>query len=51
MKKEFNSIYIVQEQDNIEKIAKKYGKNPVEILIYNSVTPDMIKKGLILYIK
>ncbi len=50
MKKEFNKIYIVSTNDNIEKIAKKYNQNPTKILILNSLTPNMIKKGQILII-
>ncbi len=50
MKKELNQIYIVQENDNIEKIAKKYKINPINILISNKISPKMIKKGVILYI-
>jgi len=47
MKKEFNKIYIVSTNDNI---AKKYNQNPTKILILNSLTPNMIKKGQILII-
>lgn len=51
MKKEMNNYYIVEENDNLEKIAKKYQINPIKILILNKITPNKIKKGLILYIK
>lgn len=51
MKKELNEIYIVESQDDIEKIAKKYQKNTIEILIKNNLLPNMIKKGNILFIK
>ena len=50
MQKELNFIYIVQEGDNIESIAKKYGVSAMKILIKNSVSPSMIKKGKILVI-
>lgn len=50
MKKELNKFYIVTSGDNIEKIAKKYNKNPTTILISNYMSPFMIKKGQILYI-
>ena len=43
--------YIVKENDTIDKIAQKYGLNPTLILINNSITPHMIKKGNILFIK
>lgn len=51
MRKELNQIYIVKENDNIENIAKKYQLNPINILIYNNLSPKMIKKGTILFIK
>lgn len=51
MKKEFNQIYIVKENDNIEKIAKKYQVSPIYILIYNNLSPKMIKRGRVLFIK
>ena len=51
MKKEFNQIYIVKENDNIEKIAKKYQVSPISILIYNNLSPKMIKRGRVLFIK
>lgn len=50
MQKELNFIYIVQDGDNIESIAKKYGVSAMKILIKNSVSPSMIKKGKILII-
>ena len=50
MKKEYNQIYIVQEGDNIEKIAEKYKISPLSILIANNITPKMIKKGKVLFI-
>ncbi len=50
MRKENNQIYIVEKDDTIDKIASKYNKNPVEILIKNSISPGMIKEGLVLYI-
>ena len=51
MKKEFNNIYIIEENDTIESIALKYGKKPIEILIYNSMTPKMVTRGNIIIIK
>lgn len=51
MKKEFNQIYIVKENDNIESISKKYNVPPISILITNNITPKMIKKGKVLIIK
>lgn len=51
MKKEYNQIYIVKENDNIEKIAKKYQVSPISILIYNNLSPKMIKRGRVLFIK
>ncbi len=51
MKKEFNQIYIIEKNDNIEKIAKKYNKNPLNILINNKILPNKLKKGDILIIK
>lgn len=51
MKKEFNSLYIVQQDDNIEKIAQKYNVSTISILINNNITPNMIKKGMVLHIK
>ena len=51
MKKEFNNIYIAQENDSIDSIAKKYNTSPIKILIENSITPAMIKKGVYLIIK
>ncbi len=51
MKKELNKLYIVEEGDTIEGIAKKYKKNEITILINNSILPTMIKKGYILIIK
>ena len=42
MKKEFNTIYIVEKFDTIETIAKKYNKNPVEILLKNNITPKKV---------
>ncbi len=50
MKKELNYIYIVQEGDNIESIAKKYGVSAMRILIKNSISPSMVKKGKVLII-
>ena len=51
MKKEFNKYYLVKEDETIESIATKLNKNPLEILLSNRITPNMIKKGLVLYIK
>lgn len=51
MKKEYNQIYIVKEHDSIDSISKKYGLSPLKILIDNNVSPKMIKKGKILFIK
>ena len=51
MKKEYNQIYIVKEDDNLEKIAEKYNVTPLSILLTNNVTPKMIKKGKVLFIK
>ena len=51
MKKEKNILYIVEENENIEKIAKKYNVSTLSILIYNNLTPSMIKKGMPLIIK
>ena len=51
MKKEYNSLYIVQEHDNIDMIDKKYGVSSLSILIANNITPGMIKKGKVLFIK
>ena len=51
MKKEFNKIYIVENGDNIDKIAEKYNVSAVSILIINNITPSMLKKGMILFIK
>lgn len=51
MKKEYNQIYIVKENDSIEKIAEKYNVSTLSILIANNVTPKMIKKGKVLFIK
>ena len=50
MKKSLNSVYIVQQGDNIEKIAKKYNISTISILIKNNITPNMIKKGRVLII-
>ncbi len=50
MKKEINNFYIVEEDDNIDTIAKKYKKSPIEILIKNGITPNMIIKEMVLYI-
>ena len=51
MKKEFNQYYIVEEGETIQSIALKLNKNPIEILLSNALTPNMIKKGYVLYIK
>ncbi len=51
MKKELNEIYIVNENDTLEKIAQKYGINEISILIKNNTLPSMIKKGYVLFIK
>ena len=51
MKKEYNQIYIVKEGDNLEKIAEKYKVSPLSILITNNITPKMIKKGKVIFIK
>lgn len=51
MKKEFNKLYIVQKNDTIESIAKKYNVSTLSILIANNITPSMIKENLVLYIK
>ncbi len=51
MKKEFNQIYIVKENDTLELISKKYNVCPISILINNNITPKMIKKGKVLIIK
>ena len=51
MKKEFNSMYIVQQGDTLEKIAEKYSVSTISILISNNITPGMIKKDMVLYIK
>ena len=47
MKKEFNTLYIVQSNETVETIAKKYGVSELSILINNNITPNMIKKSLI----
>ncbi len=51
MKKEFNQIYIVKENDNIDTIAQKYEISPIKILIYNNISPKMVTKGKIIFIK
>lgn len=51
MKKMLNEIYIVKPHDTINSIAKKYGVNPLTILLYNNITPKMISKGKVLFIK
>lgn len=51
MKKEYNQIYIVKDGDNLEKIAEKYKVSPLSILITNNITPKMIKKGKVIFIK
>ena len=51
MKKMLNEIYIVKPHDTIDSIAKKYGVNPLMILLYNNITPKMISKGKVLFIK
>ena len=43
-------IVVIDHIDNAVKIAKKYNQNPTKILILNSLTPNMIKKGQILII-
>lgn len=45
-----NQIYYVKDGDTIESIAKEYNVNPTVILIKNKITPNMICKGMILYI-
>ena len=50
MKKFYNNIYIVNQNDTIEKIAQKFNVSSISILILNNVTPNMIKKGLALII-
>lgn len=50
MQKEFNKLYIVEQNDNIDKIAKKLNVTAISILIKNNITPNMIKKGMILII-
>lgn len=45
-----NQIYYVKDGDTIESIAREYNVNPTVILIKNKITPNMICKGLILYI-
>ncbi len=51
MKKMLNEIYIVKQNDTIDLIASKYNINPISILLYNNITPKMISKGKVLFIK
>ncbi len=51
MKKEFNQIYIVKEGDSLDKIASIYNVSPLSILLTNNITPKMLKKGKVLFIK
>ena len=51
MKKMLNEIYIVKTNDTINSIAQKYGVNPLTILLYNNITPNMIAKGKVLFIQ
>ena len=50
MQKVRNEIYVVQANDTLNSIATKYEINPTIILIQNSITPNLIKEGQILYI-
>ncbi len=50
MLKKNNLFYIVQQNDDIEIIAKKYNINSTKILLLNNLTPYMIREGKILYI-
>ena len=45
-----NELYIVQENDTLSSIAKKYNVNPTSILIINNIPPKNIQKGFVLYI-
>lgn len=50
MKKQLNKIYIVQKGDSLEKISSLYNIKPLSILLYNNITPSMIKEGIVLFI-
>lgn len=51
MFKKNNNFYLIQKNDNLEKIAKKYNIPALKILIINNLLPDMIKEGRILFIE
>lgn len=51
MEKEKNIIYIVQENDTIEKIAEKFHISAIKIMINNNISPKILKKGIVLYIE
>ena len=50
MKKEYVSVYKIQEGDSLNSIAKKFNTNPTKILIENNISPKSIRKGKYLII-
>lgn len=45
-----NSLYIVEENDSLDKIAEKFKINPTTLLIANNISPKSIRKGFVLFI-
>ncbi len=48
MEKIENSVYIVQEGDTIDSIAKRFGINPIWLLLKNNISPLQVQKGVVL---
>lgn len=49
MKKIKHEIYVVQEGDSLDSIARNYKLNPTQILIQNKIGPKL-KKGMVIFL-
>lgn len=50
MKKYFVKYYKIKKDDNLSLIAKKFKKEPTELLIQNKISPKQIFEGNVIFI-
>ena len=50
IQKEANHFYKVSKDENIGQIAQKTGIHFMKILLYNNITPFMLKENMVIFI-
>ena len=50
LQKEINHFYQVSKNENIKQIAEKTGVHFMKILLYNNITPFMLKENMVIFI-